>query len=114
VRPGGFRKRDASIGVRLIETNPEIRIAMLIVTANSCSSRPTMPPMKRIGMNTAASDTVIEMMVKPISFAPWSAASSGGSPCSMCRTMFSSMTIASSTTKPTESVSAMSERLSRL
>ena len=32
----------------------------------------------------------------------------------MCRTMFSSITIASSTTKPTDSVSAMSDRLSRL
>src|ERR1041385_2808004 len=32
----------------------------------------------------------------------------------MCRTMFSSMTMASSTTKPTESVSAISERLSTL
>ena len=37
-----------------------------------------------------------------------------GSPRSMCRTMFSSTTMASSTTKPTASVSAMSERLSRL
>ena len=35
-------------------------------------------------------------------------------PISMWRTMFSSMTMASSTTKPTDSVSAMSERLSRL
>ena len=38
----------------------------------------------------------------------------GFSPSSMWRTMFSSMTIASSTTKPTESVSAISDRLSRL
>ncbi len=35
-------------------------------------------------------------------------------PISMWRTMFSSMTMASSTTKPTESVSAISERLFRL
>ena len=73
-----------------------------------------MPPMKSTGMNTAASEIVIDRIVKPISFEPFRAASKGSSPFSMCRTMFSSMTIASSTTKPTESVSAMSERLSRL
>ena len=42
------------------------------------------------------------------------AASRRVSPISMWRTMFSSMTMASSTTKPTESVSAMSDRLLRL
>ena len=70
--------------------------------------------MKRIGMNTAASDVVIVRIVKPISFDPFNAALSLSSPFSMCRTMFSSITIASSTTKPTHSVSAISERLSRL
>ena len=54
---GGFRKRLQSIGVRLIDTKPEIRMATPIVTANSCSRRPTMPPMNSTGMNTAASDT---------------------------------------------------------
>ena len=40
------------------------------VTANSRNSRPTMPPISSSGMNTATSDTEIEMMVKPISPAP--------------------------------------------
>ncbi len=71
-----------------------------------------MPPMNSTGMNTAASDTVIDRMVKPISREPWRAASIRLSPASMWRTMFSSITIASSTTKPTQSVSAISERLS--
>ena len=102
------------MGVSDNETKPETRIATPIVTANSWKSRPMMPPMKRTGMKTAASDSVIEMIVKPISRAPFKAASYTGSPISMWRTMFSSMTIASSTTKPTESVSAMSDRLSRL
>ena len=62
-------------------------------------------------MNTAISDTVMEMIVKPISRAPLSAASNGRIPPSMWRTMFSSMTIASSTTKPTDSVSASSVML---
>ena len=65
-------------------------------------------------MNTATSDTVIERIVKPISDAPSSAACSGFFPISMWRTMFSSITMASSTTKPTDSVRAMSESVSRL
>ena len=94
------------------ETTPETRTATPIVTANSRNSRPTTPPMNRTGMKTAASEIVIETIVKPISRDPSSAASSGAAPRSMCRTMFSSITIASSTTKPTERVSAISERLS--
>ena len=108
----GFRKRLQSIGVSESETKPETRIATPIVTANSRKSRPTIPPMKRTGMKTAASEIVIERIVKPISFEPARAASRTPWPSSMCRTMFSSMTMASSTTKPTESVRAMSERLS--
>ena len=42
---------------------------------------------------------------------PASAASSGFSPCSMWRTMFSSITMASSTTKPMERISAIIEML---
>ncbi len=105
-------KRLHSIGVSVIETMPEMRIAAVIVIANSRNNRPRMPLMNRIGMNTAASDTVIDRIVKPISFDPFSAASNGCSPCSMCRTMFSSMTIASSTTNPIERISAIIDRLS--
>ena len=46
----------------------------MMVTANSCSSRPTMPLMNRMGMNTAASEIVMDRMVKPISAEPRSAA----------------------------------------
>ncbi len=107
-------KRLAIIGVRDSDTKPEISTARPIVTANSRNSRPTIPPMNSTGMNTAASDSVIEMIVNPISRDPSSAARNGDFPISMCRTMFSSITIASSTTKPIESVSAMSDRLSML
>ena len=65
-------------------------------------------------MKTAISDSVSEITVKPISRAPSSAASNGGSPSSMWRTMFSIITMASSTTKPVPIVSAIRERLSRL
>ncbi len=100
------------MGVRVSETKPEIRIVMLIVTANSRKSRPTMPPMKSTGMKTASREQVIDRMVKPISREPLSAASKGFMPSSMWRTMFSSMTMASSTTKPTDRVKARSDRLS--
>ena len=53
-------------------------------------------------------------MVKPISPEPLSEACKGCSPNSMCRTMFSSMTMASSTTNPMERIRAIMERLSRL
>ena len=110
----GRRKRLQSMGVSVSDTKPETRIATPIVTANSWKRRPMSPPRKSTGMNTATSEMVIERMVKPISRAPTSAASKTGVPFSMWRTMFSSITIASSTTKPTDSVSAISERLSRL
>ncbi len=87
---------------------------MLMVTANSRNTRPTTPPMNSTGMKTATSDTVIDKIVKAISREPRNAASITRSPPSIWRTMFSSMTIASSTTKPTESVSAISDRLSML
>ena len=112
--PGGFRNRLQSIGVSVSDTSRETRMAAAIVTANSCISRPTMPPMNNTGMNTAVSERVIDTMVKAISLDPSKAASIRDRPSSMCRTMFSSMTMASSTTNPTERVSAISERLSRL
>ena len=65
-------------------------------------------------MNTADSESVIEMMVNPICDAPSNAACIGAFFISMCRTMFSSITMASSTTNPTARVSAMRDRLSRL
>ena len=70
--------------------------------------------MNTTGMNTATSDRVMDRMVKETSAEPFSAAWRGVSPISMCRTMFSSITMASSTTKPTDRVMAISDRLSRL
>jgi len=99
------------IAVSVSERRAETPMATASVTANSRNSRPMMPPMKRSGMSTATRDTVRDTMVKPICFAPFRAASNGGSPSSMNREMFSIMTMASSTTKPVEMVSAISERL---
>ena len=63
-------------------------------------------------MKTAAREMVIDRIVKLTSRDPSNAACRGGFPISMCRTMFSSMTMASSTTKPTDRVMAISDRLS--
>ena len=89
-------------------------MATVTTTPNSRNSRPTMPPMKSRGMNTAISEMVMETMVKPISLAPSSAAVTRSFPISRWRKMFSSMTMASSTTSPTASVKPISDRLSRL
>ena len=81
---GMWRSRRAHIiGVSVSETAAESRMATASVIANSRNSRPTTSPMNRSGISTAMSDTVREMMVKPISFAPFSAAASGASPFSM-------------------------------
>ncbi len=84
------------------------------VIASSWNSSPTMPGMSRMGRNTAISDRLMDITVNPTSALPRSAASLGGMPSSMCRMMFSSTTMASSTTKPVPMVRAMSERLSML
>ena len=102
------------MGVSVSDTKAETMTVMATVMANSRNRRPTMPPMSSSGMKTATSERLMEMMVKPISPAPLRAASRGSMPSSMWRKMFSSMTMASSTTKPTAMVSAMRVRLLRL
>ena len=102
------------MGVSVSDTKADITMVMETVTANSRNSRPTMPPISNNGMNTAISDRLMETMVNPISPAPSNAASDGFMPSSMWRKMFSSITMASSTTKPTAIVRPISDRLSRL
>ncbi len=62
-------------GVSVSEMTDDTSTAIVTVMANSRNSRPMMPPMNSSGMNTAISEKVIEMMVKPICPAPLSAAS---------------------------------------
>ena len=92
----------------------EIITAADSVTANSRNSRPICPSMNSSGMNTATSDRLIDSTVKPTSRAPSSAASTRSMPFSMWRIVFSSTTMASSTTKPVATVSAIRLRLFRL
>ena len=112
--PACFNSREHIIGVRVSDTIADVTTAMVSVNANSRNIRPTRPDMNSNGMNTAINDTVSEITVKPISLAPRSEASIAVSPFSMWRTIFSIMTMASSTTKPVPMVSAISDRLSRL
>ena len=116
LRSLGCTRRNSAhiIGVVVSEIARLTMIASERVSANSRNSLPTMPPISRIGRNTAISEVLMESTVKPTSPAPSRAACTRGTPSSMCRAMFSSTTIASSTTKPVEIVSAISERLSRL
>ena len=60
----------------------EISTATVSVSENSVNRRPTMPPKKSSGANTAISDRVIETTVKPTSAAPRIAASTRGMPSS--------------------------------
>src|SRR5215813_6365830 len=111
----GGRKNFAHIvGVVVSETTSETAIATLSVTANSRKSRPTIPPIISRGINTATNDVLIDSTVNPISDAPLNVACTTPIPRSTYRVMFSSTTIASSTTKPVEMASAISDRLSRL
>ena len=79
----GFNQRADIIGTSVSDTTAEIKMVMASVTANSRNRRPTTSPINSSGISTAISDTVSEMMVKPICFAPLSAAWNGGSPSSM-------------------------------
>ena len=56
-------------GVSVSETKPEAMIATTMVIANSRKMRPTNPDMKTSGINTAASEMVIDKIVKLISLA---------------------------------------------
>src|SRR5205807_3896967 len=67
--PRGFNNRAHISGVSVSETMPEAKIAITMVMANSRKMRPTNPDMKTSGMKTAASEIVIDMIVKLISLA---------------------------------------------
>jgi len=91
--------RAHSIGVSVSETNPETMIATDTVTANSQEHAPNDAAHQAARMNTAISENVIEMIVKPISRAPSAPPQTAACRARCGRTMFSSMTMASSTTK---------------
>ena len=72
--------RLASIGTSVSETKAETTIASAHDHRELVEQQPITPGMKKIGMNTAISELEIEMMVKPTSREPCSAAWKGGMP----------------------------------
>ena len=70
------------MGVRVSDTTADRMMVTARVTANSRKRRPTTSPMKSSGISTAISETVRDMMVKPICSAPFIAACIGVSPAS--------------------------------
>ena len=101
------RKREHNIGVSVKLTSSETAIANPDVKPNELMKRPTMPPMKPTGKNTASSESVVAITARPISLVPAMAASIGGIFfSSMNRYTFSSTIMASSITIPTIKVKA--------
>ena len=70
------------MGVVVSETASDTRIATESTTANSRNRRPMIPPISRMGMNTATSEMLMESTVEPISAAPFIAAASASMPIS--------------------------------
>ena len=70
-----------------------------------------MPLMKAVGMNTALSTSAMATTAPLTSSIALWVASTGESPSAMCRSTFSTTTMASSTTIPIASTSPKSERL---
>ena len=99
------------IGVNVKATTPETTTAPASARANSTKRRPVRPGVKANGAYTATKVAVIVTTAKPISRAPLMLAENGSMPSSMCRKIFSSITIASSTTKPIANTSANSVRV---
>ncbi len=106
--PCPFRTLEHIIGDRVSATMPEMITAPASEKANSENSVPVRPPTKPMGANTASSVMVIAMIGPPSSRAPLSDASIGDMPSSMCRWMFSTTMMASSTTSPIASTIASS------
>ena len=70
-------QRAASMGVSVKDTIRLIAIAAAAVSPNDDMKRPTMPPRKPTGRNTASSDIVVAITASPISRVPSIAAWNG-------------------------------------
>ncbi|MNY15844.1 hypothetical protein D3C86_1490780 [compost metagenome] len=78
---------------------------------NSRNRPPSWPGRKESGMKTAASVAVVAMTAKKTSCVPRTAAARGPMPSARRRTIFSSTTMASSTTRPVARTMASSVRI---
>ena len=75
-------------------------VAIEIVIANCLNRVPVIPGMASVGTNTASNTRVVAMTGPETSIIAFSAASLGESPSSIQRVVFSTTTMASSTTMP--------------
>src|ERR1039457_7578616 len=74
VGSGRLMKREQSIGGRGKETSRETAMAKAEVKPKELMKRPTMPPMKPTGRNTANRLKVVAITARPISLVPRMAA----------------------------------------
>ena len=66
-------------------TKREMAMAKAMVRPKLFRKRPTMPPMKATGRNTASSEMVVASTARPISFVARMAASRAGIPFSVTK-----------------------------
>ena len=104
-----LNNREASMGVKVKETNMEKRVAKTIVRPNCRKNCPVMPVIKAIGKKTTTSHNVMAIAAMPISVRPSSAAMRASFPICICRCMFSRTTIESSTSMPIQSAMPISD-----
>ena len=105
----GFSSSAASAGLSVSALNADRITEIAMVTANCWYSRPVMPGMNAVGMNTAESTSAMPITGPEISSMAFSAASFGDRPSSMWRSTASTTTMASSTTRPMASTRPNSE-----
>ena len=96
------------IGESVSATTPDTITAPASVKANSRNSAPVKPPWMPTGVYTAASVIVMATIGPTSSRAASMAARIGDFPPCRCRSTFSTTTIASSTTRPTDKTIASS------
>ena len=101
--------RAAIMGVTVKETSRDRSVAQTTVRPNWRKNWPTMSVMNAIGAKTTTSHSVMATAASAISCRPFTAAARGSSPRAMWRSMFSRMTMESSTRIPMHSPSAMRE-----
>ena len=112
--PWGLSNILAIAGLRVSELMAERIVETAMVKANCLKKRPTTPPMKAQGINTAESTKATPITGPVTSSIAWMVASRGLSPCEINLSTFSTTTIASSTTMPMDNTKPNKESVLRL
>ena len=109
-----FNQYIDSTGAKVRAISNEVMTATEIVKAKGLKNCPTLPVVKATGKKTATMVKLEAETVKPISSLPLIAACLGESPASIWRAIFSTSTIASSTTIPITKAKASKVIVSKL